>query len=172
DLGGFDTLKKNLPQLRGAVEAGMLPVPDTYGAYTAILNGVELGTDITAQTAPDAKVANELGHSLRELRAMDANSRVAALTAAALSPAGLPGPLQGEYRNLVGYYRTELPMLAGDIGGEQGKRIKDLTESPAWQQLGTMEDFIIRPPAAKPTPAAGTGAGATTSSTTSTPASP
>ncbi|RDI60408.1 sensor histidine kinase [Nocardia pseudobrasiliensis] len=173
DLGGFDTLKKNLPQLRGAVDAGMLPVPDTYGAYTAILNGVELGTDITAKTAPDAAVANELAHSLRELRAMDANSRVAALTASALSPAGLPAPLQGEYRNLVGYYRTELPMLAGDIGGDQGKRIKDLTESPAWQQLATMEDFIIHPPAAaKPTPAGPTGTGTTTSGTTSTPAPP
>ncbi|MFI5775514.1 nitrate- and nitrite sensing domain-containing protein [Nocardia sp. NPDC051570] len=170
DLGGFDTLKKQLPQLRGAVDAGVLPIPDTYGAYTAILNGVELGTDITAKTAPDAKVANELAHSLRELRAMDANSRVAALTAAALSPAGLPGPLQAEYRNLVGYYRTELPLLAGDLGGDQGQRIKTVTDSPAWQQLATMEDFIIRPPAAAANKPATTGTTTTGTTGVGTPA--
>ncbi|MCM6775237.1 nitrate- and nitrite sensing domain-containing protein [Nocardia sp. CDC159] len=167
DLGGFDTLKKQLPQLRGAVDAGVLPVPDTYGAYTAILTGVELGTDITARTAPDAAVANELGHSLRQLRAMDANSRVAALTAAALSPAGLPAPLQAEYRNLVGYYRTELPLLVKDIGGEQGQRIQAVIDSSAWQQLATMEDFIIHPPA-KPSTSNGTGTGTGTTGTSGT----
>ncbi|MBF6328208.1 nitrate- and nitrite sensing domain-containing protein [Nocardia transvalensis] len=146
DLGGFDTLRKQLPQLRGAVDAGLIPVPDTYGAYTKILTGVELGTEITAKDAPDAAVATELAHSLRVLRAMDANSRVAALTAAAVNGSGLPAPMQAEYRNLVGYYRTELPLLATDLGGDQGERVKTVVDSPAWQQLATMEDYIIHPP--------------------------
>ncbi|MFF0488488.1 nitrate- and nitrite sensing domain-containing protein [Nocardia sp. NPDC004068] len=147
DIGGFQTLQQQLPQLRGAVDAGLIPIPDTYSAYSKILEGVEIGTDITAATAPNAGVANQLAHSLRLLRAMDANARVAALTAAALSPAGLPAPLQPEYRDKVGYYRTELPLLAADLGGQQGERVKTVIDSSAWEQLGQMEDFIIHPPA-------------------------
>ncbi|ATL67834.1 sensor histidine kinase [Nocardia terpenica] len=147
DLGSFDTLKQQLPTLRGGIDTGTISIPDAYSAYTRILQGVALGTQIVARNAPDAAIATELDGALRVLRAMEAMSRTSALTAAAVNGTGLPPALSAEYRNLVGYFRIEIPQLAGDLGGDQGARVKSVLDSSSWQQLGVMEDYVIHPPA-------------------------
>ncbi|WP_227982367.1 nitrate- and nitrite sensing domain-containing protein [Nocardia spumae] len=147
DTGGFETLKKSLPAIRGGIDAGALPIPDTYAIYNRILDAVVLGTNIVIPTAPDAAVAQQLSGGLRTLHAMEGMSRSAALTAAELNGQILAGPLREDYRNLVGYYRTEIPQLAGELSGPPADKIKAVLASPIWQQLAAMEDYLIQPPA-------------------------
>ena len=147
DTGGFETLKKQLPQIRGGIDAGALPLAQTYGIYNQILDAVVLGTNLVIPTAPDAAVAQELAGGLRTLHAMEGMSRSQALTAAELSGPALAGQMRDDYRNLVGYYRTEIPQLADDLTGPAAGKIKVVIGSPAWQQLAAMEDYLIHPPA-------------------------
>ncbi|AHH18736.1 putative histidine kinase [Nocardia nova SH22a] len=147
DTGGFETLKKQLPQIRGGIDAGALPLAQTYGIYNQILDAVVLGTNLVIPTAPDAQVAQELAGGLRTLHAMEGMSRSQALTAAELSGPALAGQMRDDYRNLVGYYRTEFQQLGDDLTGPAAGRIKTVIGSPAWQQLAAMEDYLIHPPA-------------------------
>ncbi|MBF6146225.1 sensor histidine kinase [Nocardia nova] len=147
DTGGFETLKKQLPAIRGGIDAGALPIPETYAIYNRILDAVVVGTNLTIPTAPDAAVAQQLAGGLRTLHAMEGMSRSAALTAAELNGQILAGQMRDDYRNLVGYYRTELPQLAADLTGPPADKIKTVIASPAWQQLAAMEDYLIHPPA-------------------------
>ncbi|GAB2710550.1 sensor histidine kinase [Nocardia thraciensis] len=149
DLGGFNTLKQQLPALRGQIDAGTMPVPDTYSLYSRMLDGVALGTAIIGRDAPDAAVAFQLAGALRILRAMEAMSRTSALTPAATAN-GLPQPLAAEYQHLVGYYRSEMPQLATDLGKPESALVKGVMSTPAWQQLATVEDAIIHPGQTKP----------------------
>ncbi|WP_433191874.1 nitrate- and nitrite sensing domain-containing protein [Nocardia sp. CA-107356] len=144
--GGFDSVKSQLPTIRGQIDARTLPISDAYGMYTKLLHAVVFGIRIVGKTAPDAPIAFEFADTARVLLTVEAMSRAAALTVVASSSPGLPAALVREYRTMVGYYRAELPQLAADLGGQQKDLARELIESPAWQQLGVMEDYIITPP--------------------------
>lgn len=148
DTGGFDTLKKRLPQIRGAIDAGAMSLADTYAVYNQILDAVAVGTNLIMSTAPDATVALELVSGLRTLHAMEGMSRSAALTPAELRGGPQSDALRDDYRNLVGYYRTELPQLAADLTGDPAAdKLQAVLTSPEWQQVAAMENYLIRPPA-------------------------
>ncbi|MDG3017097.1 sensor histidine kinase [Speluncibacter jeojiensis] len=148
DTGGFDTLRTKLPQIRGAIDARALSVPETYGIFNRILDAVALGTNIVTTKAPNAEVAVELINGVRVLHAMEGMSRAAALTGAELEGQLSSGPMRNEYRNLVGSYRTALPQVATDLGADPAaEKIKAVLASPAWQQVAAMEDYLINRPA-------------------------
>ncbi|MGW4478011.1 nitrate- and nitrite sensing domain-containing protein [Rhodococcus triatomae] len=147
DTGGFDTLLASLPQIRGQIDAGRMPLPDTYGLYNTILDAVALGTNLVTSNAPDAETSVALINGVRLLHAMEGISRSSALTAAQAEDRLAGGPLRDEYRNLVGSYRTALPQLAADLGTDPAaEKIKAVMASPAWQQVAAMEDYLINPP--------------------------
>ncbi|WP_280362606.1 nitrate- and nitrite sensing domain-containing protein [Nocardia wallacei] len=145
NVGGFDTLQKQLPVIRGAIDSGAMPVPDAYGIYTQLLHAVAVGTQMIIDTAPNATVATEFADALRVVRVMEAISRTTALTAPALGGQGLAPQLATEYRNLVGYYHTEMQQLLDDLSTEQQVRARTIVESASWQQLAAMEEFVLRP---------------------------
>ncbi|WP_433683980.1 nitrate- and nitrite sensing domain-containing protein [Nocardia sp. CA-119907] len=144
--GGFDLVKSQLPMIRGRIDARTLPISDAYGIYTEMLRAVVFGIRVVGKAAPDAPIAFEFADTARVLLAAEAMSRAAALTVVALGTPGLPAALVDEYRSMVGYYRAELPQLAADLDGQQNVLARALMESPAWQQLGAMEDYVIAPP--------------------------
>ncbi|MBO0854504.1 MAG: sensor histidine kinase [Nocardia sp.] len=139
-------LRQQLPGLRQAIDGGALHIPEIYAIYNRIVDGVTLGISLTIDTAPDAAVARELGGGSRTLHAIEALSRGAALTGPVLTGRN-PGTIGGDYNNLVGYYRTELPQLGDDLKGPGAEKIKAVVNSPLWKQLGDMENYLIRPPA-------------------------
>ncbi|MFD1812484.1 nitrate- and nitrite sensing domain-containing protein [Rhodococcus gannanensis] len=149
DTGGFETLLGSLPQIRGQIDAGRMPLQDTYGLFNAILDAVALGTNLVTSNAPDAETSVALINGVRVLHAMEGISRSSALTAAETEGKLAGGPLRDEYRNLVGSYRTALPQLAADLGTDPAaEKIKAVLASPAWQQVAAMEDYLINPPEA------------------------
>ncbi|WP_169814538.1 sensor histidine kinase [Nocardia pseudovaccinii] len=140
---GFDALKMQLPDVRHRIDTGTMSVADAYGIYSGLLEGVAVGTELIGKSAPESRVAFEFAHETRVLRAMEAMSRSTALAGVVLSGSDLPDVLTAEFRNLVGYYRTELPQLANDLEGERGAKAKALISAPVWQELSTMEDYIL-----------------------------
>lgn len=152
DTGGFDTLLARLPQIRGAIDAGKMPIEDTYALYNTILDAVALGTNLITSNAPNAEVGVALINGVRILHAMEGMSRSAALTAAELQGQLSSGPLRNDYRNLVGSYRSALPQLAADLGADPAaEKIRAALASPNWQQVAAMEDYLINPPKADKT---------------------
>lgn len=140
---GFDEIKARLPVVRLQIDAGKISIADAAGPYSALLEGVALGTQIIGQSAPNSHIALEFANEVRVLRATEAVSRSNAFAVVALSGVDLPDALTAEYRNLVGYYRTEIPKLAGDLGGTRGESVNSLIAAPAWGQLSAMEEHII-----------------------------
>ncbi|MFD4295434.1 nitrate- and nitrite sensing domain-containing protein [Rhodococcus sp. NPDC058532] len=149
DTGGFDTLLASLPQIRGQIDAGRMSIEDTFGLFNTILDAVALGTTLITSNAPDAGTGVALLNGVRVLHVMEGMSRSAALTAAELEGRLVGGPLHDDYRNLVGSYRTALPQLAADLGADPAAaKIRAVLASPAWQQVGEMESYLIAPPEA------------------------
>lgn len=147
DTGGFDTLSASMPQIRGQIDAGRMPIEQTYGIYNQILDAVALGSNQITSNAPTAQVGVALLNAVRTLHAMEDMSRSAALTAAELNGRLSGGPLRNDYRNLVGSYRTALPQLVADLGADPAaEKIRAALESPGWQQVAAMEDYLINPP--------------------------
>ncbi|MFC7446520.1 nitrate- and nitrite sensing domain-containing protein [Rhodococcus daqingensis] len=147
DTGGFSTLRTRLPQIRGLIDAGRMPIEDTYALYNSILDAVALGTNLITSNAPNAQVGVALINGVRILHAMEGMSRSAALTAAELQGKLSSSPLRNDYRNLVGFYRSALPQLAADLGADPAaEKIRAALTSPSWQQVAAMEDYLINPP--------------------------
>lgn len=142
-VAAFDQLKARLPELRGAIDAGRLPVSDAYDFYRALLDGMDGGTATIGQNAPDAAIGAELTNNFGLFHAVESMSRASALTAAAVRPQGLSPTLFVEYRNLVGYYHVEIARVATGLDAATAKRVTDLTASSAWQQVSAMESAII-----------------------------
>ncbi|WP_231569389.1 nitrate- and nitrite sensing domain-containing protein [Prescottella defluvii] len=147
DTGGFDTLSASLPQIRGQIDAGRMSIEDTFAIYNRILDAVALGSNLITSNAPTAEVGVTLLNAVRTLYAMEGMSRSAALTAAELNGRLGDGPLSSDYRNLVGSYRIALPQLVADLGADPAAaKIRAALESPGWQQVAAMEDYLINPP--------------------------
>ncbi|MEU3010176.1 sensor histidine kinase [Nocardia asteroides] len=140
---GFDAIKDQLPVVRLQIDAGKISIADAAGPYSALLEGVALGTQIIGKSAPNSHVAFEFANEVRVLRATEAVSRGNAIAVVALSGVEIPDTLTAEYRNLVGYYRAEIPKLAGDLGGTRGDSVNSLIAAPVWKQLSVMEEHII-----------------------------
>ncbi|WP_019926253.1 sensor histidine kinase [Nocardia sp. BMG111209] len=147
DTGSFDTLQKMLPQIRAAVDAGAMAVPDVYSLYTRILDGVVTGSQVVMKDSPSVSATLETDKGVRVLLAMESMARSASLTAAVLNGLTLPAPLLAEYRDNVGFYHAELPRLVHELTGAESQSAAAVIASPAWQQLSAMEDYIIHPPA-------------------------
>ncbi|MEV6338833.1 nitrate- and nitrite sensing domain-containing protein [Nocardia vinacea] len=145
-IEAFNAVVHELPTIRGGIDAGTLSISDAYGFFNKLLDSVSRATLVIGRTAPDPGVASQVAELNRMIDAMEAVSRSTALATVALGP-GLPPQLVAEYRNLVGFYRTEIPQLAGDLGGLEADKINAMVAAPAWQEVSTMESWLISPPA-------------------------
>ncbi|MET9491101.1 nitrate- and nitrite sensing domain-containing protein [Nocardia sp. NPDC006630] len=141
---GFDVLKTRLPEARAQIDTGTISIADTYGLYSGLLEGVAVGTELIGKSAPDPRVAFEFANEVRVVRAMEAMSRSSALAVAMLGGAELPGSLSVEYRNMVGYYHTELAQLSNDLGGARAKTAELLIAAPEWQRISAMDDLVLQ----------------------------
>nr|WP_324189014.1 roadblock/LC7 domain-containing protein [Nocardia farcinica] len=77
------------------------------------------------------------------LYAAEAMSKANAL-AATLADGGPPAVPVEELLYQIGFYHTEIGLLAADIDNEQREAAAALTRSPAWQQVTAMENAVLR----------------------------
>ncbi|AXK84846.1 sensor histidine kinase [Nocardia farcinica] len=143
DLAGFATLGQHLSGLRAGVDVRQVPAADAYAFYNRLLDVVTVGTQVTRQSAPSAEVGVELTEGMRMLYAAEAMSKANAL-AATLADGGPPAVPVEELLYQIGFYHTEIGLLAADIDNEQREAAAALTRSPAWQQVTAMENAVLR----------------------------
>ncbi|WP_327100752.1 nitrate- and nitrite sensing domain-containing protein [Nocardia vinacea] len=142
-VAAFDELKARLPELRSAIDSGRLPIADAYDFYSRLLDGMDQGSATIGQFAPDAASGADLARNMGLLHVVESMSRASALTTAVVHPQNVSPTLFAEYRNLVSYYHVEIARLATVLDAANAQRIKDLTASPAWQQVSAMESAIV-----------------------------
>jgi signal transduction histidine kinase len=146
---GFNQLTTSLPQLRGAIDAGVLPIDQVYGIFNQVLDGIVTSSDAVVKDAPDTATSLQMVTGLRVLMAVEALSRSIALTGVVLEGQTLSPAMLADYRNQIGFYRTELPRLATQMAKPDADVVKAIIASPAWQQLGVAEDYALRGPITK-----------------------
>ncbi|MEV0338286.1 nitrate- and nitrite sensing domain-containing protein [Nocardia sp. NPDC050713] len=144
DLAGFNTLAEHLAGVRAQTDSRQLPMAEAYGFYNRLLDVVSVGSQVAQQSAPDAEIGVEITEGMRLLYAAEAMSRGHALAVAMVTANGdLPLPVE-EYLRQIGFYHTEIGLLASEIDIEQREAAAALTGSEAWQRLSAMENAIAR----------------------------
>ncbi|MCP2276029.1 sensor histidine kinase [Nocardia amikacinitolerans] len=144
DLAGFNTLAQHLAGVRAQTDSRQLPMTEAYGFYNRLLDVVSVGSQVAQQSAPDAEIGVEITEGMRLLYAAEAMSRGHALAVAMVTANGdLPMPVE-EYLRQIGFYHTEIALLASEIDIEQREAAAALTGSEAWQRLSAMENAIAR----------------------------
>ncbi|MBF6370931.1 nitrate- and nitrite sensing domain-containing protein, partial [Nocardia puris] len=114
----FATLGQHLSGLRAGVDVRQVPAADAYAFYNRLLDVVTVGTQVTRQSAPSAEVGVELTEGMRMLYAAEAMSKANAL-AVTLADGGPPAVPVEELLYQIGFYHTEIGLLAADIDNEQ-----------------------------------------------------
>ncbi|WP_036494988.1 nitrate- and nitrite sensing domain-containing protein [Nocardia sp. BMG111209] len=146
---GFNQLTTALPQLRGAIDADAMPIDNVYNIFNQVLDGIVTSSDAVVKDAPNTATSLQMVTGLRVLMTLESLSRSIALTGVVLNGETLSPALLADYRNQVGFYRTELPRLATQMSQSDAAVVKSIIASPSWQQLGAMEDYALRLPTTK-----------------------
>ncbi|WP_431951811.1 nitrate- and nitrite sensing domain-containing protein [Nocardia lijiangensis] len=144
DLAGFNTLGQHLAGVRAQTDSRQLPAAEAYAFYNRLLDVVSVGSQVAQQSAPDAEIGVEITEGMRILHAAEAMSRSHALAVAMVTADGAVVMPVEEYLRQIGFYHTEIALLATEIDTAQRTAGAALTGSPAWQQLTAMENAVAR----------------------------
>ncbi|WP_435591748.1 sensor histidine kinase [Nocardia sp. bgisy118] len=173
DLAGFNTLGQHLAGVRAQTDSRQLPAAEAYAFYSRLLDVVSVGSQVAQQSAPDAEIGVEITEGMRLLHAAEAMSRSHAVAVAIVTADGNVSVPVEEFLRQIGFYHTEIALLATEIDTDQRASGAALVDSAAWQQLTAMENAVARryvAPAEHENSSTGTTGGSTGSSTVSEPA--
>ncbi|HVV08237.1 nitrate- and nitrite sensing domain-containing protein [Amycolatopsis sp.] len=140
----FDQLKQQVAAMRERIDAGAVPVGDTYTFFNQLLSVVSVGMQNIGHAAPDAGTASEEGTATALFQVAESMSRGNALAASAISSGGLTAAQLQEYTYQVGSYHTQLQNLVPTLTPDEQARYQAMTASPAWQQVSAMESAIAQ----------------------------
>ncbi|TVT17417.1 sensor histidine kinase, partial [Amycolatopsis acidiphila] len=138
----FDQLKQQVAAMRQRIDAGVVPVADTYSFFNQLLSVVSIGMQGVSRSAPDSGTASEEATATALFQVAESMSRSNALAASAISSGGLTAAQLQEYTYQVGAYRTQIQNLLPTLTPDEQARFQALAASPAWQQLSAMESAI------------------------------
>ncbi|MEV0032135.1 ATP-binding protein [Nocardia sp. NPDC050793] len=144
DLAGFNTLGQHLAGVRAQADSRQLPAAEAYAFYNRLLDVVSVGSQVAQQSAPDAEIGVEITEGMRLLHAAEAMSRSHALAVAMVTANGDVSVPVEEYLRQIGFYHTEIALLASEIDTDQRAAGAALADSAAWQQLTAMENAVAR----------------------------
>ncbi|WP_169811655.1 sensor histidine kinase [Nocardia shimofusensis] len=141
----FHAIIDHLTQLRQGVDVRQVPVLDAYGFFSQILDRVAAGTRTAQEQAPDTEIGVELSRGVRLLYAAEGMSRSNALALAlAATDTDLAEISMEELVYQIGYYHTEIGLLAADTSSDQQAAAAAMLASPAWQQVTAVERALLR----------------------------
>ncbi|WP_431964442.1 sensor histidine kinase [Nocardia sp. bgisy134] len=144
DIDSYDVLYRQLPALRGGIDAHALPSAQVFLAFSQIIDTIVQASLLAAEVAPDAEIAVELYKAVHALRAAEAVSRASALGTAALITEQLTPEQLTEFSRYVGDGRGEVAYATTVLTGKRQAQLQEITASPTWRQLTAMEDAIIQ----------------------------
>ncbi|MET9030896.1 nitrate- and nitrite sensing domain-containing protein [Nocardia sp. NPDC004168] len=133
-----------LPLIRQRVDLKVAQIDEVYGYYNRVIQTVIIAGRLAARTAKVPEAANVQDTQVGLFESAEAMSRSSTLAAAASIQGGFTPPQQVEYSKLVGFYREELSNREGELPPDETAEYAALVSSPAWQQMGTLEDGLLR----------------------------
>jgi signal transduction histidine kinase len=146
-LKGADTvlvkLLSEVPQIRQAVDTGKTTVQAVYTYYNTLISIISLSLQGTAKTAPDPVTAVELTTTANLFNVAESMSRANALALGGVVAGELDAQNFEEFARQVGYYHAELDSLAPTLTQQEQGTYARLAASQDWQQLVTMENFVL-----------------------------
>ncbi|MEU0542699.1 nitrate- and nitrite sensing domain-containing protein [Nocardia sp. NPDC005978] len=143
DVGGFRTLTRTLAAIRTQIDGNALPLADAYQFYGHLLDLISVGTKAVQNSAPTPEVATETGETLEIVSVSEMLSRSASLAEVLLNQGTLAPELAIEFSRVVGAYRVNVGLLAGDDGSQGNAAIQAVVGSPEWQRLIMMENVLL-----------------------------
>ncbi|MEV6275278.1 ATP-binding protein [Nocardia sp. NPDC051832] len=143
-IEGYRELYKRLPQLRGGIDARVIPAQQVFGAFSQIVHTVTSASLLVAEVAPDARVAVELYKAVHALRAAESVSRTSSLGSVAVLTEQVSPQLLTELGSYIGDGRGEVAYVGSTLQGQRLEQLKAITAGAEWQQLVAMEDAIIK----------------------------
>ncbi|MEU8894875.1 ATP-binding protein [Nocardia sp. NPDC048505] len=142
-IEGYRTLYKQLPMLRGGIDARAVPAQQVFAAFSQIVHTVTSASLHVAEVAPEARVAVELYKAVHALRAAESVSRTSSLGAVALLTEEVSPQLLTELGGYIGDGRGEVAYVGSTLQGARLAQLQAITGSAQWQQLVAMENAII-----------------------------
>ncbi|WP_309234738.1 nitrate- and nitrite sensing domain-containing protein [Nocardia sp. XZ_19_385] len=144
ELDDYRKLFDKLTQLRGGIDARMVPTALAFDAFNKVIDTVSLVVLLAADIAPDAKVAVELYKSTHLLRAAESLSRITSLGSVALLTEQLPAAQIPELARYIGDARGEVSYLSSVLTGARQEELKQLVASTEWQRNVAMENALVQ----------------------------
>ncbi|MGW0248882.1 sensor histidine kinase [Nocardia goodfellowii] len=144
NIDGYNELYKQLPTLRGGIDARAVPAPQAFAAYSQIIQVITLASLLAAEVAPDAGVAVELYKAVHALRAAEAISRTSSLGSVAVLTEFLAPETLAELSGYIGDGRGEVAYVGSVLTGVRLEQWKRITGGPEWQRVTAMEDALLQ----------------------------
>lgn len=135
-----------LPQLmatRQAIDAGTVSRLDVYRSYSEVADAMIVAAGAIGQDSTDKDVALQRTTAADLMRVADWLDRGNALAAGALAGGGLTPEESQEYNRLTQGYHAQLDALIPRLGNQQAQ-FEKLRSSRAWQQLSTVETYLVQ----------------------------
>jgi signal transduction histidine kinase len=143
-IGKLNGLLDQLPQQRAAIEAGTASKAEVYRYYNSVLDAGGALFNTQARIVPDAETTQNALASVQYFQAADAMSRSGSLAAGALAAGKFTPEEHREFVYLVGSYRSGLSSIEPYALQSVRDHYKQLTGSPSWQQLVTLENRLLQ----------------------------
>ncbi|WP_245649649.1 sensor histidine kinase [Nocardia shimofusensis] len=168
DVDGYSEVYDQLPQLRSAIDARVIPAAQVSMVFSTVIDTVVQASLVAAEIAPTPEIAVGLYNAVHALRAGEAVVRAASIGITAMLTGQLPAGQLSEFASQVGDARGEVAFSTGIIEGERLAELEAIIAGPDWQRLVAMEDaFIQRGPVAAEDSSPGSGSSSSSSSSSS-----
>ncbi|MFC6010167.1 nitrate- and nitrite sensing domain-containing protein, partial [Nocardia lasii] len=141
----YDQFLQAQVQLRGAVDARMLPTTDAYYFFNTVIDKFAAGSNVASLQAPTSELAVRSTYGDRLLGVIESMSRANTVgTALMASNGALAIPLD-EFMRQSGHFQAELVALAPQLRPTDRDMINALMASPQWQQVvATNTALVVR----------------------------
>ncbi len=164
DIEGYRAIYDQLPQLRSAIDARVIPATQVSMVFNAVIDTVVQASLVAARIAPSPEIAVALYNAVHLLRAGEATVRAASIGITAMLTGQLPPGQLSEFAGHVGDARGEVAFAKGVVQGERLAELEAILTGPDWQRLVAMEDaFIQRGPIMPDDDITGSGSGSSSS---------
>ncbi|WP_245545721.1 sensor histidine kinase [Nocardia higoensis] len=165
DIDGYRAIYDQLPQLRSAIDARVIPAAQVSMVFSTVIDTVVQASLVAAKIAPSPEIAVGLYNAVHLLRAAESSVRAASIGVTAMLTDQLPPGQLTEFAGHVGDTRGEIAFATGIIQGERIAELEAIIAGPDWQRLVAMEDaFIQRGPVMADDSSSGSGSSSAGSS--------
>ncbi|MCP2246534.1 Signal transduction histidine kinase [Lentzea aerocolonigenes] len=137
-------LLDQLPDQRARLEAGTASKPETYRYYNSVLDAGLSMFNTQARIVPDAETTQHALVGIQYFQAADSMSRAGSIASGAVAAGKFTPDEHREFVNLVGAYHSYLAANETYALPETREAYKQLTGSPQWQQLVSMENRLLQ----------------------------